>query len=200
MILYHMSDTVKVGDSLVPDHKGNRFLAEPFVKALHTGTGQFLTLLLNAEYFGAVLAKYGLSGMPTHEIKWATEGIFEFVRRKEFPEQCGRLQSNYFYPDRKLCRELYEEDWGGASEEERAKIKLFEVEVEGRLTSYDMRLFDAAFDHLYDHSAAEDVEHCKELARKYFRGEKGDTPVMEILGDGKAVAVRELEIEFAPKQ
>jgi len=200
MILYHMSDTLKAGDTLIPDHKKNRDLVEPFVKALDTSVEQFLTLLLNAAYFGSVLAKYGLAGMPTHEIKWATEGIFEFVRRNEFPEQCGRLQSNYFYPDLKLCEELYTEDWGEAPAEERAKIKLFEVEVDGRLASYDMRLFDAAFDHLCDHSTAADVARCMELARRYFRGEKGDTPVMELLGDGKAVAVRELEIEFAPKQ
>lgn len=196
MILYHMSDTLKVGDALVPDHKKNRALVEPFIKALKINRETFLAMLLNAEYFGSVLAKYGMAGMPTNEPKWAAEGVFEFVRRAEFPDSCGRMSSNYFYPDLKLCRELYEEDWGEASAEERAKIKLFEVEVEGGTASYDMRLFDEAFDLLCEDATQDAVARCMALARRYFRGERGETPVMELLGDGKAVALRELPLEF----
>ena len=72
------------------------------------------------------------------------------------------------------------------------KIKLYEVEVSGRTASYDMRLFDEAFDYLYDDSTDTGLAHCMDLARKYFRGEKGEDAVMEILSDGKAVAVREI--------
>jgi hypothetical protein len=39
-----------------------------------------------------------------------------------------------------------------------------------------------------------------ELARKYCRGEKGESPVMEILGDGPAVAKRELDKGILVKQ
>ena len=48
---------------------------EPFVKALNGRVELFQMLLLKAEYVGSVLAKYGLAGMPTHEIKWGTESI-----------------------------------------------------------------------------------------------------------------------------
>ena len=132
-----MSDTLKVGDTMVPDYKKNSSLVEPFVKALNGRVELFQMLLLKAEYVGSVLAKYGLAGMPTHEIKWGTESIFEYVRRKDFPALCGRMSSNYYYGKLELCRKLYEEDWGNAPKEEREKIKLFEVDVMGRTDCYD---------------------------------------------------------------
>ena len=193
MILYHMSESLEEGKELIPDYKKNASLVEPFVKALNTSVEMFQILMLNAAYFGSVLAKYELSGMPTHEIKWGTEGIFEYIRRKEFPDQIGRVKCNYFYPDLKRCSELYYEDWGEASEEERAKIRLYEVEAAGRTAVYDMRLFDEAFDILYEGTAAADIARCMELARKYFRGEKGNDPVMEILSDGAATVKQELD-------
>lgn len=64
-----MSDTLKVGDTMAPDYKKNSSLVEPFVKALNGSVELFQMLMLNAEYVGSVLAKYGLAGMPTHEIK-----------------------------------------------------------------------------------------------------------------------------------
>ena len=36
------------------------------------------------------------------------------------------------------------------------------------------------------------LEEIFEIARKYFRGEKGDEPVMEIISDGKAVAKKDI--------
>ena len=193
MILYHMSETLEAGKALTPDYKKNEYLIEPFVKALNVSVEMFQIVMLNAEYFGSVLEKYNLKGMPSHEIKWGTEGLFEYVRRREFPDQIGRIKCNYFYPDLKLCTELYYEDWGDASEEERAKIRLYEVEVEGRTAEYDMRLFDEAFEILCEGTTAEEIGKCLDLARKYFRGEKGSEPVMEILSDGPAVVRRELD-------
>lgn len=193
MILYHMSETLEEGKELTPDYKKNEYLIEPFVKALNVSVEMFQILMLNAEYFGSVLAKYDLTGMPSHEIKWGTEGLFEYVRRKEFPDHIGRIRCNYFYPDLKLCTELYNEDWGEAPEEERAKIRLYEVDVEGRTAVYDMRLFDEAFEVLCEGTTADDIEKCLDLARKYFRGEEGKEPVMEILSDGHAVVKRELD-------
>ena len=200
MILYHMSNTLAEGKELTPDYKKNSTLVEPFVKALDISVEMFRILILNAGYFGSVLEKYNLSGMPAHEIKWGTEGIFEYVRRKEFPGQIGRIRCNYFYPDLQLCGELYYEDWGQAPEEERAKIRLYEAEVEGRTAAYDMRLFDEAFDILCEGTTAADIERCMELAGKYFRGEKSASPIMEILSDGTAVIKRELDKNILVKQ
>ena len=193
MILYHMSESLEEGKELTPDYKKNESLVEPFVKALNISIEMFQILMLNADYFGSVLAKYNLGGMPSHEIKWGTEGIFEYVRRREFPDRIGRIKCNYFYSDLKQCGDLYFEDWGEAPEEERAKIRLYEVETAGRTAVYDMRLFDEAFGILCEGTTTADIERCMDLAGKYFRGEKGNEPVMEILSDGAATVKRELD-------
>lgn len=74
MILYHMSDSLKVGTELTLDYKKNEYLIDPFVKALNISTAMFQSMLLNADYLGSVLEKYNLTGMPAHAYKWAAEG------------------------------------------------------------------------------------------------------------------------------
>ena len=192
MVLYHMSETLKLGDELKSDYKEYADLAEPFVKALQYSFDTFYGMLLTADYVGCVFAKYDLKGMPTHEIKWATEGVFEYIRRKEFPTACSRLQSNYYFDNIDNCKELFIEDWENATQEEKDRIRLFEIERTGNISKCDMRLFDEAFDLMYDLKCPEDLEKIKNLARKYFSGEKGEDYVMEIIGDGVAVAKKDI--------
>ena len=192
MILYHMSETLQLGDEIKLDYKEYSDLAEPFVKALNFSYDAFYGMFMNASYVGSVLAKYNLKGMPTHEIKWATEGIFEYIRRKEFPEKCSRLTSIYYFDDIEKCQKLYTEDWENATPEEKEKIKLFEMEVSGNILECDMTLFDEAFDLVWDLEHPDQLEVIFEIARRYFRGEKGDEPVMEIISDGIAVAKRDI--------
>lgn len=192
MILYHMSETLKLGDELKSDYKEYADLAEPFVKALEYGFDTFCGMLLTADYVGCVFAKYDLRGMPTHEMKWATEGVFEYVRRKEFPNVCSRLQSNYYFDNIENCKLLFTEDWEKATQEEKDKIKLFEIELFGKSFKCDMRLFDEAFDLMYDLKCPENLEAIKKLARKYFGGGTGEDYVMEIISDGVAVAKKDI--------
>ena len=192
MILYHMSETLQLGDEVKLDYKEYSDLAEPFVKALNFSNDAFYGMFMNANYVGNVLAKYNLKGMPTHEIKWATEGIFEYIRRKEFPEKCSRLTSIYYFDDIEKCKKLYTEDLENATPEEKEKIKLFEMEVSGNILECDMTLFDEALDLVWDLEDPDQLEEIFEIARRYFRGEKGDEPVMEIISDGIAVAKRDI--------
>ena len=194
MPLYHMSDTAEVGDILVPDYKNNLDLVEPFIKALNISFETFIILVLNAEYTGAVLAKYGLSGMPSHKTKWATEAIFEYVRRQEFPDAVSRMNCSFLYSDISRCRQLYDNYWNDASEEERSKIRLFEVEARGNMTVYDMKLYDEAFDLLSENCSIDDVLECMMLARKYYHGEKGKEPLLETLSDVEVILKRELKL------
>ena len=55
-----------------------------------------------------------------------------------------------------------------------------------------MRLFDEAFDLMYDLKCPEDLEKIKDLARKYFSGEKGEDYIMEIISDSAAVAKKDI--------
>lgn len=41
-----------------------------------------------------MLDKFGMKNMATNYTKWAVEGVFEFIRRTEFPESYCRLTSN----------------------------------------------------------------------------------------------------------
>lgn len=42
MILYHISDTLQLGESMTQDHKKNMELVAPFVQALQSSEGYFL--------------------------------------------------------------------------------------------------------------------------------------------------------------
>lgn len=200
MKLYHMSDSLQAGMELVSDFKRNAGLAEPFVKALRFNRDVFFAMMLNAYYFGEVLAKYKMTGMPTNETKWACEGVFEFIRRTEFPDQCSRLKSNYYYDTLEKCGKLYRDGWANASEEKRQKIRLFEVEVDGRIGKYDMVLFDKAYDLLADLQSPDGITEIFDLARAYFQGTYTSNPIIEILSDGKARAINDMGLveKFGP--
>lgn len=196
MKLYHMSDTLQSGDVLASDYKRNAGLAEPFVRALQCSRDVFYAMILNAYYVGEVLARYDMRGMPTNETKWACEGLFEYIRRTEFPEKCSRLKSNYYFDTLESCKKLYLEGWKNASAEEKQKIRLFEVEVDGRNCKYDMQLFDRAYDLLADLESPDGIAEIYEIARAYYRGDCTENSVMEILSEGKAVAMQEISTSF----
>ncbi len=187
MEVYHMSDTLPLNTELTADYKQTSELIQPFVQALERGEDCFFGALMAAKHQKAVLQKFGLQDMWTNYIKWATEAIFEFIRKQEFPESCSRITGHYFFDHLESCRELFEADWGDASGEERAKIHLYEVELEDENPqSLDMRVFDEAFDAMWE---KEDIGAAIICARRYFRGEATQSPVWEILSDARAVAV-----------
>lgn len=127
-----------------------------------------------------------------HETKWACEGLFEYIRRTEFPDKCSRLKSNYYYDTLENCKKLYFEDWGNASEEERRKIRLFEVEVDGDICKCDMTLFDKAYDLLADLESPDGVAEIYDIARAYFQGTLSRDYIIEILSEGKAIAINDI--------
>ena len=60
MILYHMSQTLSLGDTLVCDHQKCTRLSEPFVQGLEQSEDCFVGMVLNAKYLFAVLSRSGL--------------------------------------------------------------------------------------------------------------------------------------------
>lgn len=190
MIVYHMSDTLIEGGELTPDYKKYWVLAEPFILALEKGRESFYGAYFAARHMDEVLDRFGMADMQTDCDKWAAEGVFEYVRRREFPRCCCRLRGNYYFDGIDSCRKLYEVDWGRASEEERAKIRVFEVELsETDVTRHDMRFFDMAYDDLWERG---DIENTLTFARSYFSGESTRDPIWEIVSDRKAVALRDV--------
>ena len=190
MEVYHMSDTLSLGEKLSPDYKESLLLAAPFADALARGRDCFYSVLYSAKYLWASLSKFGMTDMQTDFVKWAVEGVFEFVRRTEFPASCGRFGGNYYFESKEDCAVLYEIDWGRASEAERAAIRLFAVELaEDAPERHDMRLFDEAYDSFEEQ---EDLDAAIKFARRYFSGGQTDEPMWEILSGAEAAAVRDL--------
>ncbi|SFQ29577.1 Protein of unknown function [Lachnospiraceae bacterium XBB1006] len=195
MKVYHMSENIQTGQSFTTDYKHYGALVEPFVKAMKHSFEMFYGLILSAEYSGSVLAQYNLKGMPTHEIKWATEGIFEYVRRNEFPDAPSRMKANYFFKNIEECQKLYDEDWENATPEEKQKIKLYEVELTGKYLECDMCLFDEAFEIMWEFESPMQMMNVMNLARKYYRGEQSEHSVMEIISEEAAVVGKEIDLK-----
>ena len=176
MKVYHMSETLKLGDTLEVDHQRLMSLAEPFVQALEYSLDCFYGMVLNGKYLYAMLNKFGLREWSNY-VKWSTEGIFEFIRKTEFPNAISRLNCNFFYDNLDNVKRLYEYDWGQESDETRSNIHLFEMEVDDAAQKYDMSIFDEA----YDVMERLDVQAALACARSYYAGEHSEGPIWEIL-------------------
>ena len=188
MRLYHISQTLKLGDTLTPGRQQFSDLSEPFIQGLERGTDCFCAMLLNGKYLFAVMKRSGLREWADYA-KWAAEGLFEYVRRREFPEAASRLACVYYYDNLDDCRRLYEEDWGEETPEEREKVRLFAVELEDPAPQRrDMSLYDEA----YDAIERLDLGAAFAAAERYFRGEASEKPVWEILSDRPGRAVEDL--------
>ncbi len=193
MKLYHMSQTLQLGDELVPDYQKNMSLVQPFVQALEQSVDCFYGMVLNGKYLYAVLRKFKLWEWSDYA-KWATEGVFEYVRKTEFPDSYSRMKSNYFYDDLPNCKKLYAYDWGCESEEEQQKVHLYEVDVtDSAPQQRDMSLYDEGYNAM---SETQDVQRVLACARKYFAGEQSAEPVWEILSDKPARAVADITDEL----
>lgn len=189
MIVYHYSQTLKEGDRLEPGHLDFFDLCEPFMQALSHGRDCFFSMLLNGKYMFAVLNRSNLRCWADYA-KWATEALFEFVRKNEFPHCVSRLCCNYFCIDLNDCIRMFIEDWGEEDGEEKEKVHLFEVEVpEDSLEKRDISVFDAAYDAIHD---KQDADAALEYARRYFAGEHSEKPDWEYLSAADSTAVKDI--------
>lgn len=189
MKLYHMSPTLQLGDTLTPDYQKNMDFVQPFIQALEQSADCFYGMILNGKYLYAVLGKFGLWEWSDYA-KWATEGVFEFVRKTEFPDCYGRMSSNYFYDSLPNCKKLYDFDWGCESEEEQQKVHLFEVDVDDdNPQRRDMNIYNEAYKAM---SESQNVQLVFDCARRYFGGEQTVAPVWEILSVKTAKAVADI--------
>ncbi len=172
------------------DHKKNMELVAPFVQALQRSEGCFYALLLSAKLMKSVLGKFNMQDMQTNYVKWATEGIFEYIRITEFPECYSRMLSNCFYDNPADIKRLYEVDCNMKEKPERFHFHVYEMALEDENPQKrDMLLFDEAFDAMWDN---DDIQTAISCARRYFRGDHTATPVWEIMSDKPAKAVRDI--------
>ena len=68
MILYHISDTLQLGETMSQDYKSNMELVVPFVQALERSEDCFYEMLLNGKLLKSVLGKFGMRNMQTNYV------------------------------------------------------------------------------------------------------------------------------------
>ena len=188
MEVYHISRSLRLGDTLTPDYEKLYQLAEPFLQGLERGLDCFAAMVLQGKYLYAVMSRSGLRYWADYA-KYATEAVFEFVRRREFPQSYSRLGCAYFFDSEACCRNHFEMDYG-EDPKEGAKVGLFQVELEDPQYR-DMSVYDLAYEAM---SQRQDVEEGFRQARRYFQGGQTEAPMWEILSDKPARAVKKLEL------
>lgn len=188
MKVYHYSSTLKLGDKMIPGYQKYIGLCEPFIQALEYGKECFYGMILNGKYMYAVMKRSGLREWANYA-KWATEAIFEYIRKNEYPQCISRLYCNYFCVDLSECIKMYNDDWGEASLEEKEAIHLYEIEISGNLEKRDITIFDEAYDVI---SEKQDIESAIRHARRYFECEYNDKPIFEYLSAEEAIAQKDI--------
>lgn len=186
MIVYHMSQTLQLGDLLQPDYlkKADRY--RPYIQALREGAKPF---------YGLIEHKMTEESVEWNElVKCCVEGVFEYIRETEFPLIPSRLKSNYYFESLDNFELLYQAGWAQESAEKQAQIRLFEIEItEEFLHKFDMCIFDEAYDTM---SERQDLQLVLASARRYFAGEQTAEPVWEIMSDKPARAIRDITAYF----
>ena len=188
MKVYHYSSTLKLGDRMIPGYQKYISLCEPFIQALEHGKECLYGMILNGKYMYAVMSRSGLREWANYS-KWATEAIFEYIRKNEYPHCISRLYCNYFCVDLSECIKMYNDDWGEASIEEKEAIHLYEIEISGNLEKRDITIFDEAYDAI---SEKQDIESAIRHARRYFESEHNYKPIFEYLSAEKAIAQKDI--------
>ena len=180
--LYHMSETLKLDDELLPDYFNKSAYCEPYISAMEKGVAS-LELLLEQ--------KIEEQREDWNDIvKWCVEGVFEYIRKTEFPHIPSRTKSNYYFDNLDDFAVLYQAGWAQEPEEERSKLRLYEIEIPAEnIFKFDMSVLDEAYDKMHDDK---DLESLIIYARKYFSGQKTEKPVLEIMSDSRAKAVKDI--------
>ena len=124
MKVYHMSQTLQVGDKLKAGYKRNEIRCREVISTLEQSEQCLKTTIASMKLQGDEWREY---------VKWCVEGIFEFVRETEFSFLPSRLNCSYYFDNIEYYKVLYEAGWAQKSEEERAQIRLFEVDLAGCL-------------------------------------------------------------------
>lgn len=182
MILYHMSQTLQLGDLLQPDYLKKSERYQPYIQALSEG-GNCIFDLIEHKRMDASIDWNEL-------VKWCVEGVFEYIRETEFSMIPSRLKSNYYFEGLDNFETLYQAGWAQEPAEIRAQIHLFEIEIaEEYPYKFDMCIFDEAYDAMSEY---QDLQFVIESARRYFAGEHTAAPVWEIMSDKPARAVKDI--------
>jgi hypothetical protein len=185
--LYHLGKGLVEGIELIPDYQKRIQLVSPFIKALDKDIDVFENMLNEARYLREVLRRSKLREW-SNCCKWATEAVFEYIRKNEFGDRYSRMRCNYYYDTIEKCKRLYKKDYLDPGDDE--GNELFEVHVEDEYPQYfDMAIYDEAYEKM---EAEEGIEEIMDTARRYWNLERNSNEIVEVLSDKKAVIFRRI--------
>ncbi len=190
MKLYHYSvDSYKGARHLTNDYKNNYQFAEPYILALRQSRKTFDAVFLATMYMSREVKALGLRKYENYQ-KDAIEGIFEYVRETEFPNDTSRLRCVYYCENKRDALDYVQEDCLSNGLFEKEQVVLLEVEVEeNRIRRYDQSFFNLASEAIEQN----DIDSVFSYARQYFSCRRSENPLIEIVADGDNIVLRKIE-------
>ena len=181
MKLYHYSvDSYHGAEQLTNDYKDHYSFAEPYLLALRKSRDVFTAVFFATMYMSREVKALGFRKYENYQ-KDAVEGIFEYVRETEFPNETPRLRCVFYCDSEKEAVEYAMEDCISGGLFTKDQVVLLEVEVEeDRVRRYDQSYFNLASEAI----ERNDIDAVFQYARRYFSCQRTDTPLIEVVADG----------------
>ncbi len=190
MRLYHYSvDSYQGGQTLTNDFKNGYGFAEPFLLALREGMDVFKGVYFSAMYVGRELVALKLRKYENYR-KDAVEGIFEFVRERDFPQEPSRIHCVYYCFTKEEAIAYAEDDCIASGLFSKEQVKLLEVEVDAnRVRQYDQQYYNMAMEKIEEN----DFQAVFDCAKRYYSLERTEQPLIEVVSDGTNQIIAEID-------
>ena len=187
MKLYHYSvDSYQGAKHLTNDYKDNYQFAEPYILALRESREVFKAVFFATMYMSREVKALGLRKYENYQ-KDAVEGIFEYVRETEFPEDTSRLRCIYYCESVQEALAYAEDDCFSDGLFTKDQVVLLEVEVEdSSIRRYDQSYYNLALEAIKEGK----VDTVFTYARQYFSCQRSDNPLIEVVADGSNLVLR----------
>ena len=189
MKLYHYSvDSYKGAKHLTNDYKNNYQFAEPYILALRQSRATFDAVFFATMYMSREVKALDLRKYENFH-KDAVEGIFEYVRETEFPNDTSRLRCVYYCESRQEALDFAQDDCLSNGLFTKEQVVLLEVEVEeSRIRRYDQSFYNLASEAI----ERNDIDSVFSYARQYFSCQRSNNPLIEVVADGDNNVLRNI--------
>ena len=189
MKLYHYSvDSYQGAKHLTNDYKNNYQFAEPYILALRESREVFKAVFFATMYMSREVKALGLRKYENYQ-KDAVEGIFEYVRETEFPNDTSRLRCVYYCESEQEALDYAQDDCLSNGLFTKEQVVLLEVEVEeSRIRRYDQSFYNLASEAI----ERNDIDSALAYARQYFSCQRSNNPLIEVVADGDNKVLRSI--------
>ena len=187
--LYQYSvDSYQGAKHLTNDYKNNYQFAEPYILALRESREVFKAVFFATMYMSREVKALGLRKYENYQ-KDAVEGIFEYVRETEFPNETSRLRCVYYCESEQEALDYAQDDCLSNGLFTKEQVVLLEVEVEeSRIRRYDQSFYNLASEAI----ERNDIDSAFAYARQYFSCQRSNNPLIEVVADGDNKVLRSI--------